>query len=141
MLKIKDNIQLKALEKYGFTTPLNNRLRQCTYWENGIVKLWVDKHRYLHYNCMNIKTIDLIYQMHNILELVDDKEDLRRLSTPKLLEENKQLKEELKKIKEFIDKHIAIVEETGTKYLITSVKDDNELINIINEILGDKENE
>lgn len=44
-------------------------------------------------------------------------------------------------IKEFIDKHTAIVAETGTKYLVTSVEDDNKLINIINEALGDKENE
>ena len=58
-----------------------------------------------------------------------------------LQQENQQLKEALLNIKEFIDKHTKIVKETGTKYLLTNVKDDNKLINIINEILGDKENE
>lgn len=54
-------------------------------------------------------------------------------------QENKQLKEGLLKVKKFIDKHTGIIEETETKCLSMNLQDDNELINIINKTLGEKE--
>lgn len=99
MLKIKDGIGLEELKEYGFDPPFSNRrFSQYTYWD-GVVRLWVDKYRILHYNAVNIKTIDLIFKMRDLLELTDGKEVLRRLSKPRLIEENKQLQEEIRQLK------------------------------------------
>lgn len=103
MLKVKDNIDLKELEKFGFIQETGFCTKTRTYglWE-GVIKIWVDKNRILHFNSPRLKQIDLVYQMHDLLENDETCDDLRMLSRPALLEENKRLKEELRKIKEKI---------------------------------------
>lgn len=103
MLRIKENVSLKDLEEYGFQTHWY-KFRKCVLWEGGIVRLWVDRYRYLHYNAPTQKIFDLIYKMHNLLELDSNNEDLRKLSRPVLLEENKHLKEKIKQLEKLIDK-------------------------------------
>ena len=73
---------------------------------------------------------DIIKVNMNVYDIPIVVEQLKKLE-----QENKQLREALLNIKEFIDKHTEIVPETKTKYLITSVNDDNELIDIVNEAL------
>lgn len=51
-------------------------------------------------------------------------------------QEIERLNKALQDIKDFIDKHTKIIKETNTKYLLTNVKDDNILIDIVNKALG-----
>ena len=104
MLRIKDRIGLQELEEFGFVNPSNTQhLWKYTLWDGGIVRIWIDRYRYLHYNAPTQKTFDLIYKMHNLLEIDDNNDDLRALSRPVLLEENEKLKEEIKQLKYTLD--------------------------------------
>ena len=96
MLKIKNNIDLKELEKFGFVIADNYTQRNWTHvlYDYGVVKIWVDRERVLHFNQPRLEQFDLIYKMHDLLEITD-KSNLKMLSRGALLEENKKLKQRL----------------------------------------------
>ena len=102
MLKIKDNIPIEKVEEYGFTKHWNRPYVLL----DGVVKIWVDKNKLLHFNNPRLEQLDLIHKMHDILEVVDTKTNLKMLSKPALLEENKKLKEKIKQL----ERHIEIIE-------------------------------
>lgn len=94
MLKIKDNIPIEKVEEYGFTKHWNRPYVLL----DGVVKIWVDKNKLLHFNNPRLEQLDLIHKMHDILEVVDTKSNLKMLSRPALLEENKRLKEKIREL-------------------------------------------
>lgn len=102
MLKIIDTIPIEKVEEYGFTK----------YWNrpyvllDGVVKIWIDKNKLLHFNNPKLEQLDLIHKMHDILEVVDTKSNLKMLSKQDLLRENKRLKIKIKQL----ERHIEIIE-------------------------------
>ena len=94
MLKIKNNIPLEKLEEYGFV----KNPHYSYVLLDGVIKIWIDKNRLLHFNNPRLEQIDLVHKMHNILEVVDTKSNLKMLSRPALLEENKRLKEKIREL-------------------------------------------
>ena len=128
MLKIKDNIDLKELKKYGFENHWH-RLRKYVLWEGGITKLWIDNHNYLHINSPTIETIDLIYKMHDLFELEEGKIGIKMLTRPYLLEENKKLKEEVKQLEYKLNKknmNISYVKTNNVNYYEIKKEIENE---------------
>ena len=105
MLKIRDDVNLEELEKYGFE---KNIFGRPYVYRHYVIKLWVDDYRILHYNGPAIKEIDIIYKMHDLLELTDFKpRELQNLQRKQLLDrlekaneyiKNNNVDEELKKI-------------------------------------------
>ena len=94
MLKIKDNIPIEKVEEYGF---IKNKHYPYALLD-GVIKIWIDKNKLLHFNNPRLEQIDLVYKMHDILEVVDTKSNLKMLSRSALLEENKRLKERIKEL-------------------------------------------
>ena len=74
MLKIKDNVDLKELEKYGFRCGSYNRNLGTEWHLNGLFfrqsKIWVDKNRILHFCNPSKAEMDLMYKLYDLLELV-----------------------------------------------------------------------
>ena len=94
MLKIKDDIPLEKVEEFGFIKTWNYPYALL----DGVIKIWIDKDRLLHFNNPRLEQLDLIHKMHDILEAVDTKSNLKMLSRPALLKENKRLRERIKEL-------------------------------------------
>lgn len=103
MLKVKDNVDLTELEKFGFEKedyPIFQRNRSYALW-NGVVKIWVDRNRILHFNAPRMKEIDLVFKMNDILEYTEkEKDDLRFYQKGDLVKEVQRLREKVKELEE-----------------------------------------
>lgn len=128
MLKVKNDINMKILEDFGFKTSggLHNNAH-AELWDGGIIKMWVDKDRFLHFNSPRYAQMDLIYKMHHLLEYTEEVYNKKLLSRPVLLEKNKELQNRTDKAIEYIK---------STKYEWGDLDQDNEDYDIdVNKLL------
>lgn len=68
-------------------------------------------------------------------------QDITREELDLIVKEIERLNKALQNIKDFIDKHTKIIKETNMKYLVTDVKDDNVLMDIVNKALESNKDE
>jgi hypothetical protein len=94
MLKIKDNIDLKALEKYGFV----DEFKEYAFWHR-LKKIWIRKEdRLLRFNSMNRVSFDVLYDM--ISDGIIEKKEWK--SYPHRNPSMKDLKDEINELKKEI---------------------------------------